>query len=265
MLNLSRKHPFSFLMLALLWIAAALISGCSVESGPKGFEQPQSPTAGPTSESGIKLTKAFETTARDGKKFYFSGWSGTKIQKRSNGYYVTGTYDRDKGYTLDARIFGEPFRYYRWGNDVYISEQEKWRKIEPSKAPLEPFVDFSKLQFLADRAVRDKDGDILGIKCEQYQLSLNYEKAVLVANLMGAKLTTGDQSLSGPYFKQTKMKLYFWVGKSDNFIYKFMAVTNMPIPNAGSIYQETSFKFWKYNNPGINLPGPQKLAPYLIN
>lgn len=264
---MSNKHfrtPMSFIPLAVLLTLSILVSGCSIKSGPKDFDNTNTIANNVVENAPVRLAKAFSTTASEGKKFYFSGWAGTKIQKRMNGYYFTGTYDRDKGYSLDARIFGQPFRYYRWGNDVYLSEQEKWRKIDSSQVPLTPFVDFDKLLPYASKAVKGKDENILGKNCDQYIIPLNSEEAFKVADSMGIKINTDRTSPEYEYINETSMKIHIDVGKDDNFIYKYLVETTMPVPGAGSIYQEVSFKIWKYNNPGINLPGPKKLEPYLV-
>lgn len=259
-----RSYPLTFFMVILLALSLGIFSGCSLKSGPKSFDLPKKSHIRPAPEAAETLARAFEKTSTEGKKFYFSGWAGTKIQKRSIGYYITGSYDRAKGYSLDARIFGQPFRFYRWENDVYISEGEKWRKISPSQVPLEPFADFHKLQFLADKAVRDHDDKIDAQKCSKYVITLDADGAVEAAKAMGIDLSRNEKDLSDPYFKQLRMKIFIWVGQEDNLIYKYMTQTSMPLPGAGSFFQEISFKFWKYNNPGLDHPGPEKLEPYLI-
>lgn len=263
MASYRKLYPLTILT-ALLISTTIFVSGCTLKSGPKTFDPRMKSETVYAPEAPEVLAKAFKTTTTEGKKFYFSGWAGTKIQKRSNGYYVTGSMDREKGFTLDARIFGQPYRYYRWKDKVYISEGEKWREIDPSEVPLEPFVNFEKLQPLAGKAVRAGDEDILGKICSQYIITVDSAEAVQLAKNMGLSLSEGNQDLSSPYFNRLRMKIFIWVGQDDHMIYKFMTQTNMPVPGAGSFYQEVSFKFWKYNNPGLNHPGPQKIEPYLI-
>ncbi|MHB9096184.1 MAG: hypothetical protein ACYC21_16095, partial [Eubacteriales bacterium] len=188
----------------------------------------------------------------------------TKIQKRNIGFYSNGTYDKDKGYILDAVIFGQPFRYYRWGNDVYLSEEEKWRKVAPTQAPMEPFADFSKLLFLADRAVQLPDEVLLSKKCSVYELTLGPADAINAARSMGLDLSENKETPSGAYFEKMNMKYKIWVGQKDNFIYQYKTETTMPVPDAGSLYQEVFFKFWDYNSSTVNVPGPEKIEPYLI-
>ncbi|HWI54816.1 MAG TPA: hypothetical protein VNT57_03940 [Desulfobacteria bacterium] len=258
-----RRYPL-FLWILFTVMGMALLSGCSLKSGPKSFDRPEKSYIREAPEASAVLAKAFEKTTREGQKFYFSGWAGTKIQKRSNGYYLIGSMDRQKGYSVDATIFGQPFRYYRWGKDVYVSEGEKWRKASPSEIPLEPFTDFVKLSFLTGKAVRDHDDTMFGQKCSKYVITLNADEVIKAARAMGVELSQDEEALSTPYLKQLRMKMSIWVGQEDNMIYKYMTQTNMPVPGAGSIFQEVSFKFWKYNHPGLKLPGPEKLKQYLI-
>lgn len=262
----SAKKPSKLIWTVLLsLLVPAMVSGCAIQSGAKTFEKNVTEDTSPAPGASEKLAKAFATTSEEGKKFHFSGWAGTKVQKRMNAYYFTGTYDTDKGYSLDARIFGQPFRYYRWGDDIYLSEEDKWRKIEPSQAPLAPFRDFEKLTPYADKAFKGADENILGSECDQYIIPLNSDEAFKVADTMGINILADENSPETQYLKDANTKLHIWVGKKDNFIYKYLTETTMPIPGAGSIYQEVSVLFWKYNNAGITLPGPEKLKPYLLD
>ncbi len=258
-----QKKSASPLLFITLMAISILFSGCTVKSGPRDFAKPELLQVKPADEAAEKLAAAFSTTARDGKKFFFTGWAVTKVQKRNAGFYInSGTYDQEKGYLIDASVFGQPFRYYRWGNDVYISEAEKWRKVSPTSAPLEPFTGFTRLQFPAGKAIRLPDGEVMSSKCEVYRISLDAGDAALES--LGLK-PAKDLTAAKPYLDRMKMKITLWIGKNDNFIYQYKTETTMPVPQAGSIYQEVFFKFWKYNNPGINLEPPKKkIEPYLL-
>lgn len=250
-------------MLAVV-AGSILFSGCSIKSGPREFVKTAQPSVKPAADAPEKLARAFETTARDGKKFYFSGWQVTKIQKRSISLITNGSFDKDKGYILDARIFGQPYRYYRWGNDVYLSESDRWRQVAPSDAPMEPFADFDKLRFLAGKAVQLPDEAILSKKCNVYQITLDYSDAVKAAQAMGLNLSADTGTDAGRFMSQMTMTFTVWTGKSDNFIYQFQTAMNMPVPGAGSLYQEVKYKFWDYNSSTVNIPSPQKIQRYII-
>ncbi|PKM42458.1 MAG: hypothetical protein CVV03_09870 [Firmicutes bacterium HGW-Firmicutes-8] len=254
--------PFSLITLVAI---SVLLSGCAIKSGPREFAKPEVTRVEPAAEAAEKLGLAFDTTARDGKKFWFTGWAATKVQKRNIGFYIpSGTYDRDHGYTMDTRILGQPLRYYRWGNDVYVSEEDKWRKAAPTSAPLEPFIDFSSLKPFTGKAVGLPAADVLGAKCDVYEITLDAADAVKAAKSMGLKLAA-DNKASKPYIDRMTMRMTLWIGQNDNLIYQYKTQTIMPVPNAGSMYQEVFFKFWKYNNSSINLESPQKkIEPYLI-
>lgn len=261
MLRIGKAVPC---LLALFLVAGAvLLAGCTIKSGPREFPGQTEVKTTPAPEAGQTLAKSFTKTAADGKRFMYSGWAVTKIQKRNAGLYFTGGYDREKGYNMDARIFGQPFRYYRWGNDVYVSEEDKWRKASPSEKPLEPFADFEKLQFLADGAVRLPDGEVLGEKCSVYRITLEREEAFKAARAMGFENLQED-TVTDTFFDGLKMELTIFVGKDDNYIYQYNTVTTMPVPGAGSLYQEVSLRFWDYNGANVNLQTPDKLEPYLI-
>jgi hypothetical protein len=258
------------LILLLLTLTSVFTVGCSIRSGPKDLA-----TKGLINLSTIEgvydakavqnLTRAFDTTAKEGNKFWFSGWLGTKVQKRTIGFYVaTGTFDKQKGYILDARIFNEPFRYYRWGNDVYVSEEEKWRKVEPTQVPLQPFADFDKLIPYAKKAVKLPDEKVLSKECDVYKISLNYDEAAKMLNTLGIGIPKGKTVASSVYFKKMKMDLVVNAGKADHFIYQFRTYTSIPLPDAGTMYQEVSMKFFDYNSSTVNLPGPEKIAPYMV-
>jgi len=256
--------PFHTLVV-IFSLFALLLSGCVVKSGPKEFTGPAQIESKSAPDSGDRLAKAFTTTANGAKKFMFSGWSVTKIQKRNSGFYFTGGYDKEKGYNMDARIFGQPFRYYRWGQDVYVSEEENWRKINPAESPMEPFADFGNLAFLADSATQLPDGEVLGNKCYVYRIDLNNMEAMKAAMFSGAVTPENYlQSAGDQFFNRLTMRLTFWVGEKDNFIYQYKTETTMPVPDAGSLYQEVYCKFWDFNSNTVNIQGPERIEKYLV-
>lgn len=262
MLKYGQKY---FLLKLIIIIAALLVSGCTIKSGPKEFVKAPQPEVRPAPDASEKLAEAFETTARDGNKFYFSGWQVTKIQKRSIAMYTNGSFDKEKGFILDARIFGQPYRYYRWGQDVYISQSDKWRKAAAAELPVEPFNDFDKLQFLTGKAVQLPDEAILSKKCNVYQIPLDYNDAVKVAQAMGLSMAADEPRGTEQFMSRMKMTFTIWAGQSDNFIYQFQTALNMPVPGAGSLYQEVKYKFWDYNSSTVNVPAPEKIQRYIIN
>ena len=241
-----------------------LFAGCTVKSGPKNLAAVIPLQTAPAPDASLDLAKAFATTDRDGKKFWFSGWEVSKIQRRNTGFYYNGTYDKEKGYILDATILGQPFRYYRWGNDVYVSEEDKWRQVESTRTSMEPFTAFAKLQFLTDKAIKLPDEEVLSKKCNVYRLTLDYSDAVKVAKSMGLSLTDDKKAIVNDYFKQMTMTFTIWAGKNDSFIYQYKTITTMPVPGAGSLYEEVYTKFWDYNSASITVPGPEKIEKYLI-
>lgn len=264
MRRLLKRLPLAVSAILLIGLAVSG-SGCTIKSGPKEFAKPEAPKTQPAPTAAARLAKAFAVTGREGKKFMFSGWAITKIQKRNTGYYFSGGYDRDKGYNLEGpRIMGLPFRYYRWGKDVYISEEDKWRKIEPAETPLEPFAGFTRLQLPYDKAVQLPDEDILGNKCSVYRLTLDSTDAVKAARSVGVQVSDDKASPSRPYLDRMKMVFTIWVGQADSFIYQYRTETTMPVPDAGTMYQEVFFKFWDYNKPSVKLQDPKKLERYLV-
>ncbi|PKM82934.1 MAG: hypothetical protein CVU89_02015 [Firmicutes bacterium HGW-Firmicutes-14] len=251
-------------------VLSVIFSGCAIQSGPREFENQPVPPLKPAPEAAEKLAGAFKNTVENGRKFMFSGWTVTRVQKRNTGFYATGSYDKSKGYQLDARVFGQPYRYYRWGSEVYVSEREKWRRADPSSVPLEPFSDFMKLEFPAGKTVKLPDEEVLGKNCDVYSVTLDSAEAIRAARAMGLEPGEPSGQADPEYFDRLQMKYTVWVGKDedsrdDNFIYQFKSETTMPVPGAGSMYQEVFFKFWDYNGAGINLEPPEKkIKPYLV-
>lgn len=244
-------------------LIALFISGCAIKSGPRDFTGLTQPEARQDAGAGDRLAKAFTHTVQNGNRFMFSGWSVTKVQKRNSGFYYNGGYDREKGFNMDAHILGQPFRYYRWGNDVYISEEEKWRKAKPAETPMEPFADLEKIVYLTDQALRLPDEEVLGNQCFVYRITLKDAEAFEAAMFAGA-MEVGTLQPAGRQFNQVTMQLTFWIGKKDNFIYQYKVETTMPVPGAGSLYQETYCRFWDYNSASINIQGPERLQNYLV-
>lgn len=262
MLKYIKKFLQPVSVIAIL-LGLSLLSGCTLKSGPKVFAKTTPTPAKPAPGASQRLARAFDTTSRDGRKFYFSGWQVTKIQKRNTQLIINGSYDKGKGYVLDAQVFGEPFRYYRWSDEVYLSEGDKWRKAAPTDKPLEPFTDFAKLLFLTDNAVKLPDEVLLSKNCDVYEIALKPSEIAAAAGAMGIHLPNDSQA-ADYYFNKVNMKIIIWVGKQDNFIYQYKSMTNMPVPDAGSMYQEIFYKFWSYNSSAVNVPAPDKIAPYLV-
>ncbi len=268
LLNPDKTTRLTLLLTALLAFSLFL-GGCAVKSGLREFEKAEAPQVRNAPEAPDRLARAFENSVKNGGKFRFTGWGVTKVQKRKTDFYTTGSYDKEKGYLLDVQVFGHRYRYYRWGNDVYISEKAKWRKIEPTENPREPFLDFEGLLPVADKAVRLPDGEVLGKKCYVYQIHLNSEDALRVAESIGIQILPGNAGTAKQYFDGLEMKFTVWIGKDEkngeNFIYQYKTETTMPVPKAGSLYQEVFYKFYDYNSRTLNIPAPEeKITPYLV-
>lgn len=258
-----KKAKQAKLLLSVLLLAGALLGGCTYKSGPKALVPAEKPPE-ISQITGAReiLTTAAASTTQDARKFWFQGWITSKIQKRkTNSMYNEGTFDRDKGFLIKASILQKRYNYYRWEDRVYVSEGENWRRIADNEAPPDPFSGFAQLAGAADQMQGLPDEKIMGQDCLVLQVKLAGREIARVVP-PGVKLPASDAAQAE--LARAKLEYTIWIGKKDHFIYQYRARLTMPAPGAGTLTQETYFKFGDYNNPSVNLTTPDRIEPYLI-
>lgn len=248
------------LMLIPTIILLLLINGCTYESGPKTFEKVDNkPVSNPLAHSIIE--RAIAKTDKEGRKFWYNGWIVTKVQKRrTTSMYSSGTFDRDLGYLVKARVMGQDYRYYRYKKDVYVSEGDNWVKAPSEKSPLIPFSSFKSILPAALNAKQLPDEIILGRECYVFEIGITGSDARDISQEIAQ---AANRELGNLLVEQLEMKYRLWIGKKDSFIYQLKSESLIPVPEAGSMYQEVYFRFWDYNSPSITLTEPENVIKYL--
>lgn len=260
---MNKRQKWPPVLLTVLFLAGALLGGCTYKSGPKTLAPEEKP---PETRQVTGAREVLETavakTVRDGRKFWFQGWIYSKVQKRkTNSMYNEGTFDRDKGFLIKASILQKRYNYYRWENRVYVSEGENWRRAANNEVPPDPFSGFQQLAGVADRMRGLPDEKIMGQDCLVLQVELTGAEIARVVP-PGVKLPESKAALAE--LAKAKLMYTIWIGKKDHFIYQYKARLTMPVPGSGALTQETFFKFGDYNNPSVNLTTPDRIERYLV-
>ncbi|WP_418790815.1 hypothetical protein [Phosphitispora sp. TUW77] len=258
------KNVLPFLLIV---ITLGFLGGCTYKSGPKIMPQGTVPENAQTvqldpADTAELLENAAAKTGREGRKFWFQGWTSSKIQKRkATSMFNQGTVDRDKGFIIDASILQQKYSYYRWNNLTYINQNGKWRHAGSDQVPLDPFAGFEKLTGAAEKMRQLPNETIMGRRCLVLQAKL---KGSEIAKLLPEDIKLPADSYSQSLLDKAVMVYTTWIGIDDNFIYQYKTILEMPVPGAGSLTQETFCKFWDYNSPSIRLTTPDRIQPYLV-
>ncbi len=255
------KKKFLCWLLALATMTT-LFAGCTYKSGPKTLrdeeEKPQQAVT--SSRAKVIIEKAINTTDKKGQKFWFNGYIVTKIQKRRNTSMYDGTYVKNEGYLVNARILGQPFKYYRRNNDVYVTEGDNWVKAPATKVPFDAFNGFRAILPFTAKAKQLPDEKILGNDCYHFEINLTGNDVRKITDKINIASNRTPENL---LLEQLSMQYWIWVGKKDNYIYQMRSKTLMPVPQAGTMYQEVFFRFWEYNSNSITLTKPENIEKYL--
>ncbi|MBU7006496.1 hypothetical protein [Phosphitispora fastidiosa] len=253
--------PF-FLVLVILIFSG----GCTYKSGPKTMPQgavtEKVKTLLPDPENTAELLKeAAAKTDREGRRFWFQGWTSSKIQKRkTTSMFNQGTVDRDKGFIIDSSILQKKYTYYRWNDKLYVNKYGKWRRAGSDQVPPDPFAGFEKLTAAAEKMRQLPNEIIMGQQCLVLQAELKDSE---IAQLAPTGIELPEDSYSQGLLDRAAMVLTVWIGTEDNFIYQYKTSLEMPVPGAGSLTQETFYKFWDYNSPSVQLTTPDRVERYL--
>ncbi len=252
--------------LLLILTILVLSGGCTYKSGFKTMPRAAAPENAkivqPDPENTAELLKeAAAKTESEGRRFWFQGWTSSKIQKRkTTSMFNQGTVDRDKGFIIDASILQKKYTYYRWDDKVYVNQYGKWRRAGSEQVPTDLFAGFEKLTAAADKMRQLPEETIMGRQCLVLQAELNGSD---MTQLVPAGIQLPDDSYSRGLLDRAAMVYTIWIGIEDNFIYQYKTTLEMPVPGAGSLTQETFYKFWDYNSPSVQLTTPDRIERYL--
>lgn len=246
-----------------------LLSGCTYSSGEKVFFQTEPVESKPTAQAEERLRTALETlhTSEEAQKFWFSGYVANDLNKRRTTSMFNGVVVQPHGYTVDVRLAGQPYQYYKWDDHRFIfTEKKGWYRVTEEKLPFDPWMGFTWWEPFLDRAKQLPNEEILSNDCEVYQIRTNGAEWIkksgspLFADLHALmKDTPGIE----PLLEQTDVTMTLWIGAEDNLIYQYQTLIKMPLPAAGYTDQEIKFRFYHYGDPGIKVKTPEEMEKYL--
>ncbi|OEF96808.1 hypothetical protein [Desulfuribacillus alkaliarsenatis] len=213
----------------------------------------------------------------NGERFWYSGWVVSKIQKRRTTSMYDGIIIQDEGISVNARMLGNPFRYYESGDYMYLHEDNMWKRLVneagfpvdwkgryglvlPERMDFnEPFKDLLKLVDL-----NDGDNNLT-------DLSYTYRKQPTIVGeerILGElsdKITFTLDVTSANGMEGTTMEWTVWVGKDEPYIYQYEVESLMPVPDAGMMQQTTFFRFWNFNDEGIQMTNPLAIEKQIVD
>lgn len=262
----------------LLFTTVILISGCTVESGPKSLNQVSEetevtqayPNAKDVLEKAIKYTQNTSTLEGHEKveNFWFAGYIRNDIGKRTTTSMYNGAVVNPHGYIVNARLTAEPFQYYRWDDKVFIKDGDSWYRANKDPLPFNLTKGFDGWFPFVEQAVQLKDEEILSVPCSVMQITLTGKEWANESNIhlfseIKEKIQT-DQNMES-LLEQTSVTLKVWVGKEDERIHQYQTLIEMPMPGAGYMKQEAFFRLYKFNDPGIKMKSPEEIEQYVEN
>jgi hypothetical protein len=253
--------------------AAALLSGCTYESGDKQFPptnfdaQPETVHEGESAADWLKTALAKGETDPKAQSFWYKGHVKNTILSRTTTSMFEGAVIKPDGYNVDARIARQPYQYYRIGDKRYVRVGESWMTAQEDPLPFDPLKGFDDWMPFLDRAVQLTDEKVYGKECARFQLKIT-----------GAEwLKTSSSELFEPLRKQlagrpdlehilneSTIKTTFWIGRDDQLIHQYETWIILPLPKAGTMDQQVLFQFYKYDDPGIKIKDPEEVEKYLL-
>lgn len=221
-----------------------------------------------------KISEAITYTNAEGKRFWYSGWVASKVQKRQTNSMYDGVIVREdadgtvlNGGLVNARLLGQPFNFYRNGDDVYLREDDVWRRLRGDGGmPVDRLAGLEMRSQTASVAVEPgHNGAGLNIAVEPFaglerllDLATYGLEVVEDVRLDGSEMILA--SMSDRYVWRLRdvesgaiMDWSIWIGQDEPFINQYNVETVLPVPGAGDLKQTTYFRFWKYNDQLIKL------------
>ncbi|MCF6092582.1 hypothetical protein L1765_01060 [Microaerobacter geothermalis] len=253
--------------LLLVLVGMIFFSGCSYESGPKTFDDAVEKIPGQPMANGKELLgKAIAAMeSKETVKFWYTGYVANNIQKRRTTSMYDGVVIRPNGYLVNARMAGQPFRYYRWDDKVYLKLGNTWYPAEEPYLPMDPFKGFSFWEYYIDQAVQLPDAEVLGEKTRVVRLELKgkqlYDLAVQFLEDHTYFPIEDTEDLRDT-LDRTTVTTTFWISKETYRIVQYQTRINLPIPGAGYMDQEIFFRLYRFNDSGIKMASPEDIEKY---
>lgn len=270
-----RKQSKIFSLLASVCIAA-LLGGCTYESGTKSFattnfnNTPTQNTEG-LNESGAEwLQYALEKakTDPDAQKYWYKGHVKNMILSRSVTSMFNGAVVNDKGYNVDARIAAQPYQYYRIDDKHFIRAKDYWVTARDEPLAFDVLAGFDDWLPFMDKAVQLPDDKVYGTLSAVFQLKMTGAEWLAKSQsplFEPLKKQLGDRPDLEYILNESTIKTTFWIGKEDRLIHQYQTWIILPLPEAGTMDQEVFFQLYKYDDPGIHIKDPAEVEKYLLH
>lgn len=269
-----RKQTKIFALLASVCVAA-LLGGCTYESGPKAFAStnfdttPATPPEG-LNESGAEWLKvALEKAKTDpeAQKYWYKGYVKNNILARQVNSMFNGAVINEKGYNVDARIAAQPYQYYRIDDKHYIRAKEYWVTARDEPLAFDVLAGFEDWLPFMDKAVQLPDDKVYGTETATFQLKMTGAEWLAKSQsplFDPLKEQLGDRPDLNYILNESTIKTTFWIGKEDRLIHQYETWIILPLPEAGTMDQQVFFQLYKYNDPGIHIKDPSEVERYLL-
>ena len=269
-----RKQNKLFTLLAAVCVAA-LLGGCTYESGPREFASTNFNTTPDASPEGLTesprewLETALEKgrTDPEAQKYWYKGHVKNQILARSVTSMFNGAVINDKGYNVDARIAAQPYQYYRIDGKHYIRANEYWMTARDEPLAFDVLAGFEDWLSFMDQAVQIEDDKVYGTETATFQLKmtgaewLEKSQSPLFEPL---RQQLGDRPDLEYILRESTIKTTFWIGKEDRLIHQYETWIILPLPEAGTLDQQVFFQLYKYDDPGIEIKDPEEVEKYLL-
>jgi hypothetical protein len=254
---------------------AALLGGCTYESGPREFaatnfnKTPQAPPEGLDESPREWLETALEKgrTDPEAQKFWYKGHVKNMILSRSVTSKFNGAVINGKGYNVDARIAAQPYQYYRIDDKHFIRANDYWVTARDEPLAFDVLAGFEDWLPFMDQAVQLEDDKVYGTETAVFQLKMTgadwlaQSQSPLFEPLR--QLLAERPELTYILDKST-IKTTFWIGREDRLIHQYETWIILPLPKAGTIDQQVLFQLYKYDDPGIEIKDPEEVEKYLL-
>lgn len=251
--------------------AISLLSGCVYESDTIDFQtkvdsiqEETTPFENPKEliEDAIEQTLLSDGSDDAVENFWFQGYIRNEIGKRTNNSMYNGAIITPNDYYVDARSMAMPFRYYRLNDKVFIFNNDQWYRAKNEPLPFSPVKGFDNWYPFLDQATQLEDESILNEPSSVMEIKLNGKEWFENAPYSGFQQLKNElDNLDNidTLLKDTSVQMKLWIGKENKRIYQYETKIEMPIPEAGTLRQTTFFRFYKFNDPGIDLKSEEEM------
>lgn len=260
----------------LVLAAAALLSGCTYQSGLKQFANAQKPEQTQTPAAQTESGKAWfadalkrAETDPNAQKFWYNGYVKNTILSRTTTSMFDGVVVKPEGYLVNGSIATQKYQYLVLGDKRFIRIGDNWLVAKENPLPVNVMQGYEEWLPFLDKAVQLEEEKVLGTMCVPFQIKISGEEWLAKNNsdlFAPFKKELANRPDLRQVLKESTIKMTFWIGKdpADRLIHQYQTWIILPIPGAGFMDQEVMYRFFKYNDPGIKLTELDEVQKYLL-